>query len=490
MSERVEITWPSSGVEAYSKSISEIYGGGQSKPFLLSVSNVSRAINESKNFENSSIDITLSNLKEYFSLKMSGADQYIKGATAEYYIDDILFFRGKISKLPRCVPEEFRITVDTYSSGLDLAINEVIKKTEFPNVPAANEGKYGNLIYGTADDTGGGGEGMAVAYRVDDEKYLAAWHHLSSLISVFDSEKVDITAECILENNADGRAYILFSNSAADLEIYFNAYGREEGSVLIENPASILAKINSDFGSFVIDGISESEAIYTARAYTNTAVVINNDLKWGEFFKNFSINFDSLIFKQANGNMKIKVLEWGSQESSMKLEKQYISYYMAFQDIEDIIDEYRRMYWFHFRKGYFHRLPTDIEADSFWESKTGTLDLRYSKGDETSRDIAAGIIFFKKNKLIWHQAKADLRQMIGVDLGDVIMIQWGKGLFPDQFRMIQVYRISVSGAARWIEIEGLDISEINQGLITLLNSEDTGVHILLDAEDADVGVLL
>lgn len=490
MAERVEITWPSSGVEAYTRIPEEIYGGGQSKPFLKSVSNVSRAINESKNFENSSIEIVFTNLNGYFSTKMSGVDQYIKDAAVDYYIDDILFFRGKISRLPKGDVAEFRVVADVYSTGLNDVMNPVIKKSDFPNVPADNEGAYSNLIYGTADDTGGAGEGILTAYQVDEGKFIAAWHHLLSLISVFDLNGVDISAECTLDNNADGNAYILFPNSANDLEIFFNAEGRDDGSTLIENPATILEKINSDFGDFIIDGIDDAEAIYTARAYTNTAVVINNDMKWGEFFKNFSINFDSLIFKQANGNLKIKVLEWGSQEESFTLPKQFISNYQLFQDIEDLINEYKRMYWFHFRKGYFHRLPSDIESLTEWAARPGSLDLRYSKGDETSRDIAAGILFFKKNKLVWHQARCDLKKMLGVDLGDVVSLQYGKGLYPDEFRLVQVYRIGVSGVGRWLEIEGLDISEINQGLIILLNSDDEDVHLLKDAEDADVGILL
>jgi len=287
-----------------------------------------------------------------------------------------------------------------------------------------------------------------------------------------------------------GRAYIFFPDSSNDLEVYFNAYGRSNNGVIIDNPATILNRINEDWGSFVIDGISDAEEIYTARAYADSAIIINSDLRWGEFFKNLSVNFDCLIFKQANGNVKIKVLEWGTQESSFKLPKQFISDYMYYQNIEEITDEYKRMYWFHFRKNYFHRLPADVEDESLWAAKPDNIDLRYVKGDETSRDITAGVLFFKKNKLVWHQAKGNLGKMIGLDLGDVISIQYGRGLYPDEYRMVQIYRIGVNGAARWMEIEGLDISEINNGLITLLDSEDSDVHLLMDEGDSDVGILL
>jgi hypothetical protein len=486
--ETVRITFPS-GVEIFG-TIAEVQtGAGYSKPRLLSVSNVYRAINKEKAFENSTIDVILDNTDGYFSSKMVGSDQYIKGKTLAYYDGADLIFSGKISDILSCDIDRFRIVADIAGAGFDALPNRVIKKSVYASVPPENEGKWGNIIAGTSDDTGGAGEGMLPAYRVNTNTFLAAWHHLHSLISVKDATGADITASCTLDNNADGNAYITYASS--DLEIYFNCEGFEISSAFNENPASLLNELNVLFGSFTIDGVAAAEAVYADRGYVGASIVIPNDITWGEFLQQFSKNWDCMIYMQADGHLKIKVLDWGAETPVASIPEIYINDYACWMEIKEIVNEYRRMYWYHFRKDYFQRLPQDIVAATDWEAVSASLDLRQHSDDATSADVAAGILFFTKKPAIYFSARIEDGQAKTIDLGDAVNIRYDKGSYANEFRMMQVYRKEkVENRDAYI-LTGIDITEINAGLIRLYDeATDPECYALLNEAEAACGVLL
>ena len=640
--ESVKISFPS-GDETFSRMAQDLSGAGVSSPRLLSVSNVYRAVNKEKAFENSSVEVVLDDSSGYFAGKMVSSDRFIKGRALEFYDGDDLVFRGNISRMPVCKVNEFRVVADIKQLGLSAAINWVIKATEFPDAPASNVGQYGNIIAGTADDTGGNESGMCTAYRVGTNLFLAAWHELNSLISVFDKDEVDITSSCTLDDGkkvtdggleiwgsatdltnwtelvagtstvnreaseihagtyaarfdvdalnsgvsieqnitliegrryragfwykapigatvafriidngsnvtlgSDGEwvagtgyieisgtgawnyyfidfeahslysAYILtlsrgsdcasqalyfdnvsvtgyayISYTSSDDRIYFNAKGFECDMVFNENPAVVFSEMNSRFGSFTIDGVAAAAAIYDDREYSGISIVLSDNTTWAEFMAKFAMDWDALMFAQANGNLKIKVLQWGEETPVASIPEVYIHDYSNWMDIENIVDEYRRMYWYHFRKTFFHRLPQDVSEDTQWEAEADSIDLRYHSDDGTSKDVAAGILFFTKEPAIYYRIKVESSVAKTLELGDVVNIRYDRGYHPGVFRMMQLFKKEKVAGIENYYLEGIDVTEINYGLIYLWDDADPEVYLLLtEGVDADCGVLL
>jgi len=490
MSFIVELHWPS-GIEYYTE-IGKKLHNGQGKARIISISEITRAINPDKSFENSVANIELANTDGYFSKKMTSSDQYILGNDLKIYNDSTLIFSGKISDIPRSNPNVFQITADVNKFGYSLKPNKVIKKSDFPNVPAENEGKYGNIILGTASDEGGNANGIITAYKVDTDKYLLSWHHIHSLIKVYDSSGTDITSSCTLDNNADGNAYITYTSS--DNEIYVNCYGMINSSGdLIVNPARMLEAINDKFGSFTIDGITDAESIFTSRGYENGAVIIiNDDLSWEEVFKNYAINFDCLIFQKSNGNIGLKVLDWGTEIATKRIKEVYVDdkTFENWRDLKEIINEYRRMYWYHFRNNFFLRSPADISATTKWQATTTDIDLRYIRESDIARDVASRLIFFKRNPIIWYSFSLPKNKGDDIELADVIEFRYKNGLYPNAWRMIQIYRKTYSQNGLIINFEAMDITGINTGLIQLWDENDDNVVLLKDESDPECNVLL
>lgn len=640
--ESVKITFPS-GVETFSRVAQDLSGAGVSSPRLLGISNVYRAVNKEKAFENSSVEVVLDDTDGYFAAKMTDTDRFIKGKALEYYDGDDLVFRGNISRLPICNVSEFRVVADIKQLGLSSTMNAVIKAEEFPDAPATNLGKYANIIIGTADDTGGNESGMCAAPRVATNLFLAAWHELNSLISVFDKDETDITSSCTLDDgkkvtdggleawddathltnwteatagsstinregteihagtyaarfdidasnswaaisqsisliadrayrlsfwykapvgaglavrivdsgsnislNKDGNwqsgtdwiqldgtgdwerytldflgnelytaftlgfgrstgcasqslyfdnisvngyAYITYTSS--DDEIYFNAKGFECDMAFSENPATLLEELNSRFGSFTINGVADAEAVYDDREYTGIAIVLADDTTWAEFISKFAKDWDAMIFAQANGNLKIKVLQWGEETPVASIPEVFIHDYNNWMDIENIVNEYKRMYWYHFRKYFFHRLPQDVSDTTEWEAEEDFIDLRFHSDDGTSKDVAAGILFFTKEPAIYYRIKVESSQAKTLELGDVINIRYDRGYHPGDFRMMQIFKKEkVAGSENYF-LEGIDVTDINYGLIYLWDDADPEVYLLLtEGVDDDCGVLL
>lgn len=284
------------------------------------------------------------------------------------------------------------------------------------------------------------------------------------------------------------------SYTSTDDEIYFNAKGFEVNLAWEENPAKCLEELNSRFGSFTFDGIDAAATIYTDRGYSGISVVIGQayrpDVSWGEFLQAFAQNWDALVYMQANGNLKIKVLDWGAETAVASIPEIYIHDYDHEIDMEKIVNEYRRMWWYHWRLNYFHRLPQDVAETTLWEAAPDALDLRQHSDDASAADVAAGILFFAKEPTIYYNLKVERSQAKAVDIGDVVNIRYPRGLYPDEYRMMQVYRIerAEEGKIVW---RGLDVTEINYGLIRLYNDADPEIHELLtEGVDADCGVLL
>jgi hypothetical protein len=494
MSYFVEIDFPSSGIKKFGE-ISVQTSTGNVLKYIKSVSEISRAINKNKSFENSTATIIFHNINGYFDKIMKDDDRYIKGVIVRIYDNDILIFTGKIYDTPKCNVNEFAIIADSKTFGLDKIINRKIKKKDFSNAPNINVGKYSNIIFGFASDSGENNSGILTAYKIDTNKYLAAWHELKGFenpytgTDVFDKDGNNITNVCSFLNQ-DGKAYIVYSST--ENEIYFNANGFVKDSSLIENPAEQLEELNNIFGLFTFDGITDAANVYNSRKYSGSCIIINDNIKWETFFKNFAVNFDCFLFQKVNGNLGIKVLDWGTETPNHTIKEMYVDQntFSNRRDMSKIINEYQRMYWYHFRKNFFHRLPSDVTASTKWISEPETLDLRYHRDEVTAMDVTARLIFFKKVPIIYYIIPIPKNIGNKIELGDVINFKYKKGFFPYTYRLTIVLRKNYTQSKEFVFIEGMDITGINENLIRLWRDDDKDIIRLIDESEQNCHALL
>jgi hypothetical protein len=481
---RVDVTF-STGLEKFGE-VADASGSTPIKKRLVDIPEISRRINKDGGFENSVGVITLNNFDGYFD------DKFKKDEKIEVYDSDeingwILVFTGKFAGFVRAKPSYLKFRADTRRLGFQDPISETIKIDDFANCPDENLGKWKNIIAGCVNDIGGAAIGMVTAVRVDTNKYLLAGHHCHALIKCFDSDVNDITGSCALDNNADGNAYINYTS--ADDEIYVNCYGMETGSTYVRNPAEILDEINTAFGSFTLDGITDATAVYEGRSYTGEYVVIDDSMTWEQFLKVFARNYDCRLFQKANGNLGIKVLDWGTETAESTIEPIYVDdvNFEKWLDADVIIDEYQRRWWWHYRDRNFQLKASDVTADTDYSADREKLDLEFHSDDETAKDVAARLIFFNKKPRIWWSFSLPKTIANPMELASVYAL---KSKRWSGTRLIQIYVKTHVGGGNRVRFEALDITDINSGLIILRNESDSDVALLYDESSASCGVLL
>jgi hypothetical protein len=225
----VDIDWVDSGHERYSyvgQTVSGFTGNVQGR--LISVSELSRVIREDKEMENSTVTVVLADSDGYFSTKMGGADQYIRGRTLKVYDDTDLLFTGYIYDLPATEIGKFAVTATLFNQ-LDKEINKKITAEDFASADSENLGKYSNYVFGyVSDEDVQEPIGQLIAYRVDTRTYLAAWHELYSITAVYSSisETEFLETDWHIDTTTDDNTYIVFDTDVADteLQVTFNCY--------------------------------------------------------------------------------------------------------------------------------------------------------------------------------------------------------------------------------------------------------------------------
>ena len=212
----VKINWQS-GVEYYSQHAGQ-YPTYQTKPYLVSISEITRALSLDFTIENSSVTIKLSNHDHYFTNKIKNESKTV-GIEVEVKDGDIIF-TGKTAESPKPEGNYYIIKADIFSM-LDLPINTGITKTEYENVPPENEGKYTPILYGTANVS----PGMMTAYLVDANKYLATRTPLSEILDVVDKNGTSILSS-ITWNVDPVTKYTYINYTGTDKYVKFSGLGR------------------------------------------------------------------------------------------------------------------------------------------------------------------------------------------------------------------------------------------------------------------------
>ena len=452
------------------------------------VSTITRAINIDKSFENSKALIRFVNTDGYFDEIMKSDDRYILKKQIKIFDDKTLIFSGMVSNLPKCPPNEFKIEADVKTAGFDNKVNSVIKKSEFPQVPQENEGKNSNIIGGYVTDNGGNGTGALVAVRVDENCYLAAWHHVS-ITEIYDSNETEITSSCTVYDE-NGYTYINYTSN--EPELYYNCFGLESNGQVLSNPADILAEIVSRFSNFPITNFEQAQDVYKNRGYSGVAIAITNEMTWREFFRQFSLNFDCYIFLSVDGKLTVKALDWGREAERHVIPKIYVdsNTFENWMDFKGITNEYKRMYWYHYRKSFFHRMPQDIIQPTGWEAESNNIDLRFNKDDLTTRDVTSREACLRKNPIIWYGFSIGKEIAKDIEIGDVVSFQYSRGYYPNQWRLCLITRITYIQNSTLIRFEGMDVNGINESAIILQDSQTENAVKLKDTADSLCNVLL
>jgi len=489
-----DINWPDSGHERYSytgQSISGFTGNVQGR--LISISELTRAMREDKEMENSTVTVTLVDTDNYFSTKLTNADQYIKGQTLTIYDDTTLVFTGYITSLPEVPVGQFGVTATLFDQ-LDEEINKKITLTDFANADDENIGQFSNYVFGyVTDETIQNPIGKLIAFRVDTRKYLAAWHELYSITKVYSSISETEFTEDDWHTTVDevtGYTYIEFDTDVADTEIQvsFNAYGYSVTSTYETNPISCLDALNTLVGSpITFDGLSTAETESTTRSYVAN-FPITDGITWKQFLAQFARNFDLNIWQEIDGKIGLKMMDWGYETSSKTITTPHILDYSNRKDITQIASRIRRMFGWHIRKQYYSKLPIDTTSSTGWAGRDINLDLRFTDDDNTSSDVAQRYMNIYQDPLTWLTVSVDKEIGKDIDLADVITIIYPKGYYPNGEIESQVYRKIHRDT--FITLELLNIGVIEDGSFRLWDDSDPKVVLIHDEADADCEVLL
>ncbi len=468
-------------------------GNGQEKNRLISVSEISRALTTDKTFENSTADVTFTNVNNYFDKLLLSTDGFLLGKTLKIYNDGELIFTGKISDFPSCSPEEFKIKADVMKIGLDQPINRVIKKVPlFPAVPDENEGKYSNIVAGVINSDGSEKKGALTAYRVYSNLFMAAWHPLKEITAVYDKSGNPVA---FTKENADNRCYIDVQQAGfTDNELYFDCEGMFSGDSLITNPADILKEVNSIVGrindralNFNEEDLQKAKDIYNGRGYTGINVAITDSKSWMDFLKDFAMNFDCLTYQKVDGSIGVKVLQWGGEVPRDTINSVYVDResFEQWMDVSGIVNEYRRNYVYSYGDKKYLKTPQDVEAGTNWGEAVADIDMMYHTDDASCLDVVVRRLFFQKKPLVWYRFRIHKSKGDEYELADVIRTKFWNSYYDDQWRLVQIYRKSYSHDTDMITFEGLDITGVNKGSFILYADDDPNIVRLNDENKLD-----
>lgn len=461
----VTIQWDS-GPETYTK-IPKYNETNQTKPLLIEVDEITRALSLDFSLENATAKVVLSNHESHFTQKMQTEEPLGKDIVIK---DGIDIFTGKICDNPdHSNPNYFVVKGDIFSL-LQAPVNLEISKDRFPNVPEGNQG-WGNILYGTASVS----PGMMKAIRIDTNKYLASYTPLSVILDVTTKEGTSILSG-ITWNIENGYTYINYTST--DEYICFSAKGPEENDNLVENPAYMLQKLIQDFsnGQFEIEGVEESAPVFTDRDYKGNILFIDDNITWQKLFSLFSKNFNCRVFPTRQGTIKIKVIRWGMETPKMTIHPTYLKGFKFNRELKQIRKKWMRQYSWDMTQGKFLRTEFDIPGGP--SEKLGEFQHKLMVRDICSRDVALREAFFQKQPLIMYSFSLPGEFANQIELADTVLIKHRKNLFKNETRQVQILREKRKPGSGFVTFEGYDMTEINKRTFILQEPGHPEVAVL------------
>jgi hypothetical protein len=441
----VEIEWDS-GSEKYSI-FSIQFPDHQSKPFLYSVPELTRAISFDHSIENSTLTIELSDHNLYFSQK---EEEVLFGKKVMLYNDGYTLFTGWVAEPPKTSNRIFKIKADIYTL-LKTPINKAITKDVF-SVPSEFDGTYGNIIIGNST------EGWFTAKRVDTNTYLAAWNPLSEITKAKTKDGVDIDLNDINLLVQNNQSFIEYTST--DSFLYFAAKGPIEGSQLIENPIKMFKYILQNHTALEIEDLTEIEELYENRNYPFNHLFITDDSTIGEFFGQFSESFGAKPVISMAGKVGLKPIKWGEQTYKASIRPTQIIDFQKWKEYKYMRKAWNRYYAFDPSQQKYSYSPQDLVATQAWSNEIGKFRHKFLLQDPSSKDVGLREKYLREAPLLFQGFKVPLSiiQENSVDNGDIVRFSHRESFFPDEERLMQVLRIRNEKKSSFFYIEGFDIS--------------------------------
>ncbi|MCP4213564.1 MAG: hypothetical protein GY765_02855 [bacterium] len=308
---------------------------------LIEITEIRRCINNYF-FENQVVTISLNNQTGYWYRLFEGEDQYLIGQTVKVYDNKMHIGTFTISDItPGTI---FKIKADLFSV-LSGSISRELTAGEFPEIHFENIGKKGCFIFGVLDDADWLNIGQCWAYQIAPGKFLAAFHHLKNVLSVFDTK--DNAIAFTWENEGD---YSYIYTDFQGPEVFFNCEGCcDQQGALIQNPAKILEAMQEMSGGPAIDGLTAAEAIYINKAYLENAIIIQDET-WQQFLELFCYNYDTFCYQGIPGAVKMAVQDFENAAKTKTINHSYIKDYSPDLLLDECVKAVKRRYYYHYRQ--------------------------------------------------------------------------------------------------------------------------------------------
>jgi hypothetical protein len=454
MSFYVEIDWPS-GALKYSK-YGYYFTNHQAYPLLLSITNITRVLIYSDKCENSTASIELSDHTGHFTEKLEHAqDKYCVGRKIIIWDGTMNVFTGVISENPEVKSRKCTIKIDLFYS-LENTLNKQITRDEFLLVPSENEGKWGNIIYGNGSIQTGKD---FIAYRIENNKYLAAWNTLSEITGAYNKD-VDIISQITMSiDPTKGYTYILYTST--ELEITFSGNGPTESSTLIENPARMLEALIEKFAaSIIITGIDEAAAEYEAiGSFNGNSLIITDDIKLREFLTQYASDFDTNIIYTRQGTLKLKVLNWGAIEAVATPHPTLYLNFETWKDASSLFKRLQRKYAYIPAQNKYLWEPQDIAASTAYNDKLKELTQKNLVNNLTSWYIAGRYtyIYQEREEICTFELPPEFVKEKNLELGDILTVSHKKTGYTEI--LVQLRRESRSDKS-FVKFEGTNITDL------------------------------
>jgi len=469
-----KINWPA-GPIYYSK-FGVYFSNTQAIPLLKTVQSISRVLIQYESFENSSASIELSDHTGHFSEKLNNDDdKYCVGIEVTIFQKGDAIFTGYISEIPEIKSRICYITIDLFTI-LKKKINKQITKSEFIGVPAQNEGKWGNIVFGNGNTNSGR---MFTAYRVGENKFLAAWNSLSNIDKAYKGD-INITSNITISiDSVTGYTYIICTST--ELEISFSCLGPESGSgELIENPAKMLESLLSQFTSIIISNTDAIATSYEGRAvYNGNCLYIYDDKTIKEFLSEFCFNYDASLIFTRDGHFLLNLVNWGNIISKANPHPTEYLKFESWKESTNLINKVQRKYQYIPLDGKFNREPQDLNASTQYNEILKELQHRFLQNNQTSWDVSARYVYLfqQQEELVSFEISRELVKEYDINIGDILSVSHRKTNFIE--KLVYIRRENHEGP---IKFEGIDVSSLTGAEFYLYSGTDERNPYLSESE--------
>ncbi|MCP5053368.1 MAG: hypothetical protein GY940_39755 [bacterium] len=461
--------------------------GGNWRNRILTISSLSRNIGEDKSYEISGISIEFNDTDRYFRAMMTGQYRYIAGKTVELYSQtDQLIYTGTVEKW-QFREDSFQLTINDKLSGLETLIPGIMTSETFPNMVEEAEGQPIPVIYGNLYVNGGAVKCWRVNESGTDGIFLLARHHCQGILDfqlddqqnpVYEVYLEDGTAitEAVLDNNADGNAYIQCSAIDEDF-VFANVEGKTDaGSNLIDDPVDALKDLIDSYTAITYNTVAmdEAQTIMNDRGYI-ISTVIGQQQNLNDVLVDFCFSFDC-DFHIGKGNEIIITL---LNRATLTPVKSFTSHRIVDFSMDELPEEIRNkvkyQYKYDFAREKYKKLPIYSKPSSIanwgeFYNRNDSLDLKYLSDDISSFDVVQRYLIQRKNPRRVAQVSIPLEEFVGVELGDIIEIQH-PGAVDDNIRKYQVRRINIDFLSDVMDVEAVDITTLTGGIFILGDSD-------------------